>query len=135
MPTDYRSLYGKEYIGSWDIQDKDVIVTIVSCTGGELTSVGGRKSKKPLLSIKGTDKKLALNATNGKTIAKLYGNHVEGWAGKRITLYKSTTRSPDGGDDVECVRIRPVVPPAKGAKVDQEFADAAAADVPIGGTP
>ena len=133
MPTDYRSLYGKEWLGSWDLQDKDVTVTIVSCTGGELTSQGGRKSKKPVLTIKGTEKKLALNATNGKTIAALYGKHVEGWAGKRITLYKSMTRSPDGGDDVECVRIRPKAPPAKGTEVDKEFADAASADVPISG--
>ena len=134
MPTDYRSLYGKEWLGSWDLQDKDVTVTIISCAGGELTAAGGRKSKKPVLTIKGTEKKLALNATNGKTIAALYGKHVEAWAGKRVTLYKSTTRSPDGGDDVECVRIRPKVPPVKGAtETDKEFADAASADVPMGG--
>lgn len=115
MPTDYRSLYGKEWLGSWDLQDKDVTVTIVSCAAGELTAAGGRKSKKPVLTIEKTDKKLALNATNGKTIAAMYGKHVEDWAGKRITLYKSTTRSPDGSGDVECVRIRPTIPPAKSA--------------------
>lgn len=114
--TDYRSLYGKEWLGAWDLQDKDVNVTILGCTGGELTSVGGRKSKKPVLSIKGTDKKLALNATNGKTIAALYGRHVEGWSGKRITLYKSSTRNPDGSGDVECIRIRPTAPAEKGAQ-------------------
>ena len=116
MTTDYRSLYGKEYLGSWDLKEDDVTVTIVACTGGELTSVGGRKNKKPILSIKGTDKKLAINATNGKTIASMYGRHVEDWAGKRITLYKSSTRNPDGTGDVDCIRIRPTIPPAKGAK-------------------
>ena len=118
--TDYRSLYGKEWLGSWDLKDDDVTVTIVACTGGELTSVGGRKSKKPVLSIKGTEKKLALNATNGKTIAALYGKHVEGWAGKRITLYKSSTRSPDGTGDVECIRIRPNAPPAKKSATEED---------------
>ena len=118
--TDYRSLYGKEWLGSWDLKDDDVTVTIVACTGGELTSVGGRKSKKPVLAIKGTDKKLALNATNGKTIAALYGKHVEGWAGKRITLYKSSTRSPDGTGDVECIRIRPTAPPPKKSATEED---------------
>ena len=132
MPTDYRALYGKEWLGAWDLQDKDVTVTIIKCEGGELTAAGGRKSKKPVLTIKGTDKKLALNATNGKTIAGLYGKYVDDWAGKRITLYKSTTRSPDGSGDVECIRIRAAVPPTKGAQVDKEFADAASADVPMG---
>lgn len=120
MPTDYRSLYGKEWLGSWDLQDKDVTVTIISCAGGELTSVGGRKSKKPILTIKGTEKKIALNATNGKSIAAMYGKHVEDWAGKRITLYKSSTRNPDGTGDVECIRIRPVPPPAKGSAGDEQ---------------
>lgn len=113
MATDYRSLYGKEWLGAWDLQDKDVTVRIVSCAGGELTSAGGRKSKKPVLTIHGTEKKLALNATNGKTIAAMYGKHIEEWSGKRITLYKSTTRSPDGSGDVECIRIRPTIPKAK----------------------
>lgn len=123
MGTDYRSLYGKEWIGSWDIQDKDVTVTITAVTGGELTSVGGRKSKKPVISMRGTDKKLALNATNGKAIARMYGNLVEAWIGKRITLYKSTTRSPDGEGEVECVRVRPQIPPEKkkGDEPDKDF--------------
>lgn len=114
MATDYRSLYGKEWIGSWDIPDgKDVTLTITAVAGGELTSVGGRKTKKPILSVRGTPKKLALNATNGKTIATMYGKHIEAWVGKKIAIYKSTTRDPSGDGEVECVRVRPKVPEAK----------------------
>ena len=113
MGTDYRSLYGKDYVGSWDIPDgKDITVTIASVAGGELTGVGGRKSKKPLLTLKGTVKKLALNATNGKTIATMYGKDIEGWVGKRISLYKSTTRDPNGDGETECIRVRPRAPVA-----------------------
>ena len=114
MPTDYRSLYGKEWVGAWDLQDgQDKTVTITAVTGGELTSVGGRKSKKPVLSLRGTDKKLALNATNGKVIASMYGKHIEGWVGKKITLYRSTTRDPNDGGETECIRIRPKIPSGK----------------------
>lgn len=108
--TDYRSLYDKDFIGAWDLKEKDVTITITEVKGGELTAPGGKKSRKPVIKMKGTDKGFAVNATNGKTIAALYGNHVEAWVGKRITLYKSMTRSPQGGDDVECIRVRPQVP-------------------------
>lgn len=116
--TDYRSLYDKDYIGAWDLKDKDVTVTITKVIGGSLVGQGGRKSKKPIIYMRGTEKGFAVNATNGKTIAALYGNHVEEWAGKRITLYKSTTRSPSGDGDVECIRVRPKAPPEPTAKDD-----------------
>ncbi len=56
------------------------------------------------------------NKTNSKTIAAMYGNYVEQWAGKRITLFVATTRSPDGTGDVPCIRIRPIVPTPKAVK-------------------
>lgn len=109
--TDYRSLYDKDFIGAWDIKDKDVIVTITKVIGGNLVGQGGRKTKKPVVYMRGTEKGFAINATNGKTIARMYGNHVEEWVGKRIALYKSTTRDPSGGDaEVECIRVRPQAP-------------------------
>ena len=110
--TDYRSLYDKEFIGAWDLKDdKDTTVTITKVVGGNLVGQGGRKSKKPIVYMKGTEKGFAVNATNGKTIATMYGKNIEDWIGKRITLYKSTTRDPSGGDaEVECIRVRPRVP-------------------------
>lgn len=112
--TDYRSLYDKDYIGAWSLPDgKDVVVTIIKVKGGELTGPGGKKSKKPIVYMKGTDKGFAVNATNGKAIAGMYGTHVEEWVGKRIALYKSSTRNPNGEGEVECIRVRPQVPQAK----------------------
>lgn len=118
--TDYRSLYDKEYIGAWDIADKDVTVTILKVIGGSLTAVGGRKSKKPVIYMKGTEKGFAVNATNGKTIATMYGPMIEDWVGKRITLFKSTTRSPSGDGEVECIRVRPKVPPGRPANPTEQ---------------
>lgn len=123
--TDYRSLYDKNFIGAWDLKDKDVVVTITKVKGGELTAPGGKKSKKPVVYMKGTEKGFAINSTNGKAIAGMYGNHVEQWIGKRITLYKSMTRNPDGGGEVECIRVRPTVPAAKAAGQEEEAPAAA----------
>lgn len=122
--TDYRSLYDKDFIGAWDLQEGDLTVTIKKVKGGELTSVGGRKSKKPVVFMAHTEKGFALNATNGKTIASLYGNYTEKWTGKQITLYKSMTRSPDGSGDVECIRVRPSIPEGGGFEPKQKVTPA-----------
>jgi hypothetical protein len=123
----YKSLFDeKDFLFAFDLDGRDVTVTIERCTGGEITGENGRKSKKPMLSFVGKRKKLALNKTNGATIAALYGVRTEAWAGKSITLYPTTTTF--GKDTVECVRIRPVVPkerPAgKGKPAPQESAPA-----------
>ena len=105
--TDYRTLFDRDYLGHFDLQGREVAVIISKVVGGSLTAIGGRKSKKPIVYFEGKEKGLICNKTNSKTIAAMYGNYVEQWVGKKITLYVSTTRNPDGGDDVECIRIRP----------------------------
>lgn len=110
MPTDYRSMYEKDFLGAWDFTDGDKTFTIKKAQRGELTGSGGRKSKKPVVYFQETDKGLALNATNGKTIAALYGVMVEDWQGKKITLYRSRTTM--GSEEVDCVRVRPQAPKA-----------------------
>lgn len=110
MPQHYRALYDADYWGSWDLENGDKTVTIKRCVGGELTGPGGKKSKKPVLYVEGSEKGIPLNKTNGKTIASMYGNYVADWAGKRITLFKSSTRNPQDGGEIDCIRIRPEKP-------------------------
>lgn len=112
--THFLSMFDRDYLGHFDLQGRDATVTISRVVGGELTAMGGRKSKKPIVYFEGKEKGLICNKTNSKTIASMYGNYVEEWVGKKITLYVSTTRNPDGGGDVECIRIRPLA--AKGAQ-------------------
>lgn len=109
--TDYRSLYDRDYIGYFDLPGgKDLTLTIRKVVGGELTAIGGRKSKKPIIHFKQNVKPMICNKTNAKTIATMYGNTVEAWAAKNITLFVSMTRDPSGGGEVECIRIRPGTP-------------------------
>lgn len=115
MQTDYRSLFDRDYIGHFDLPGgKDTTLTIKRVVGGELTAMGGRKSRKPIIHFTQEGvKPLIANKTNSKTISGMYGNIVEAWAGKRVTLYVSMTRNPDGGGEVECIRIRPKIPASK----------------------
>lgn len=117
MGTDVRAMYDKEYLYAYDLQGKEVTLTIEKVVRGELMGTGGRKNKKPVVYFKeGAEKKgLGLCITNARTIASLYGGfEIEKWIGKRIVLYPTTTLF--GGATVDCIRIRPVVPGAKPAK-------------------
>lgn len=114
--TDWRSLFEKKYIGSWDIPEgRDVVVVIDRVKGGELTMAGGVKNKKPLIyfrNVKDPKKPMAAGATVCKTIAKLFDtNDVEQWAGKAIVLYRTTTENSEG--PIDCIRVRPYLPKGK----------------------
>jgi len=106
---DVRTLYDKEYLYAFDLQGKDVTVVIESVKGGTLVGTGGKSNKKPVMRFKGKEKALALNITNARIIAALYGGFDANlWIGKAITLYPTTTTF--GSQTVECIRIRNVKP-------------------------
>lgn len=108
MP-DYRRMFDdKEHLYAFDLEGREVNIQIEKVSAGELMGEKGRKSKKPMIKFVGKDKKLAVNKTNGKTIAKLYGKDTDDWAGKWITIYPTTTEF--GGETMDCIRVKPVAP-------------------------
>jgi len=111
MATHWKALFDPSgFLFAHDLNGKDVTVQIEKVMAGQIQGEKGRKNKKPVVSFRGKSKRLALNKTNSKIIAKLYGNDVEQWAGKWITIYPTTTDF--GGETVECIRIRTRVPQA-----------------------
>ena len=111
--TDIRSMYEKQFIGSWDLpEDRDAICVIERVEAGKISN-GTKTDKKPLVylrSAKGSlDRPFVLNATNMKTIASLYGYKVEGWIGKAIALYRTQVNGVGGGV-VDAIRVRPNAP-------------------------
>jgi len=108
---DIRRMYDeKDYLYAHDLDGKDVTLTITKVDAGELIGDGGKKSKKPMVSFEGTKKKLALNHTNKKIIGGMYGYKASQLVGKRVTLYPTTTKF--GGETLEGIRIRPLIPAA-----------------------
>lgn len=106
---DLRKLFDKDLIYSYDLEGKDVTVTIERVKGGELTGMDGKKTKKPILYFKGTRKGFGLNITNLRIIAGIYGSFKsEDLIGKKITLFPTTCDS--FGKVAECIRVRPKKP-------------------------
>ncbi len=108
----WRSMLDKEYLGAWDLP-RDVHVMIEAVHKARLEGTGQIKANsRPVMSFRGTEKKLIVNATIGTTIQGMYGPDTEDWIGKRITLY-ATQCASKGGAMVDCVRVRPKPPAAK----------------------
>lgn len=114
-----------DYIGAyWLPEGQDATVTIDYVCREIITGTGGKKEECTVAHLQGV-KPLILNATNSKTIAKLYGPYIEDWAGKQITLFASTAKL--AGDTVECLRIRPrvadpVAKPITAARLEKAIA-------------
>ena len=84
--THWRTIAGKEYLVGEELNNKEVTLTIKKVTIEELQNQKGKETK-PVLSFVGTERKLVLNVTNMKAIAKeLKTSFVEEWEGKKITL-------------------------------------------------
>ena len=104
------------YIDALCVTGKDATLTIKSVTPPNAEkSANGTVIDKPIVYFNETDKGLVLNKTNGRTIGLAHGNEMDGWVGKKITLFATTTES-FGKKDVPCVRVRPMNLYGKGIK-------------------
>jgi hypothetical protein len=107
--THWKQLTDPRFIGAYALPNgADLVVTISYVQKETITMMGGKKEDHSLMYLYDGWKPMILNTTNSKTIEKLYGPYIEDWAGKRVTLYASTTKL--GSEMVECLRIRAKVP-------------------------
>lgn len=114
-----KRLDNSKYIGAYSLSPgEDRVVTIKSIAVEEVLQAGGKKDQCTVLTLAGGEKPMIINSTNSKTLAKLYGSDDDKWIGKSFTLYASTTSV--AGEQMECLRIRPVVP---GPKKKQTITD------------
>jgi hypothetical protein len=111
----WKTLMNKEYVGHWDLEEKDATLTITDVKGGTVVSHNGKKDDVVIVHFKETPKKFISNTTNCTTIealvdgkGKLYTPDYHNWPGKRITLYATTTSV--GNKVVGCIRVRPEPP-------------------------
>jgi len=108
--THWKKLFNPNYLGSWSIPEgKDLILTITKFGTENITSAQNPKGEIcPVCYFKESDKPLVLNTTNGRVIAKIYGNYTEDWINKKIQLYSKEVKA--FGDLVEAIRVRPFAP-------------------------
>lgn len=132
MPKDkLRQLTGKErlgmnrdseYLGAEDISEGAKPVLTISGLWNGLVTLQRGKENKDVLTFKEEKvagmsqvRPLIVNATNRKTLKKLYkGVTAEILTGKKIQLYVDhNVRDPQDGGITDGVRISPIIPPAE----------------------
>jgi len=119
--THWKKLHNPDYLGAYSLMDGDtareLTVTIASVKNDTVTGADGKKDECMVAQIV-RNKPFIINATNAKTIEKLYGPYIEDWQNKQITLFVAKVRV--AGQTVDALRIRPNVPKgAKGAELPE----------------
>ena len=111
--THWKSLCHPDYIGAYALMDgtkdgKELVVTIVKVSREMVTGADGKKEECTVCQLKGI-KPMILNATNQKTMQKLFGSpFIDDWVGNKMTLYVAKVRA--FGETVDALRIRETKP-------------------------
>lgn len=111
--THWKKLMNPDYLGSYALEPgQDLIVTIKSVCNEEVTGSDGKKDICSVIHFVENVKPMILNATNNKTIAKLFKTpYIEEWAGRKIQIYIEKVKA--FGEIWDALRIRPFLPVEK----------------------
>lgn len=116
--THWKKLMNPNYLGAYELnQGEELIVTIKSVGIEDVVNPQNDGKKEPCSVMRFVEKvkPMILNATNNKTIAKLFKTpYVEQWAGKKIQIYVEKVKA--FGDVWDALRIRPFLPVGKELK-------------------
>jgi DNA-directed RNA polymerase subunit RPC12/RpoP len=115
--THWKKLTNPDYLGAYALEpNQDLIVTIKSVSNELVASPDGKKETCSVMSFIENVKPLVLNATNSKTITKLFKTpYIEEWEGRKIQLYVQKGVKAFG-DVVDAIRVRPFLPVEKELK-------------------
>lgn len=110
MATHWKKLTNPNYLGAYSIENgQDLILTIKSVQEERVIGADGKKDDCVVCYFQENVKPMILNATNMKTIQKLYKSpYIEDWVGKKIQI--GTEKIKAFGDVVDALRVRKVIP-------------------------
>ncbi len=108
--THWKKLMNPDYLGGYALEPgQELIATIKSVGNEEVTSPDGKKQICSVIHFVENVKPMILNATNNKTIAKLFKTpYIEEWSGRKIQIY--TEKVNAFGEVWDALRIRPFLP-------------------------
>lgn len=122
------SAFPSRYLKAADL-DGHKITVVMSHVNME--DVSGSGDLQPVLYFEGKDKGMALNKTNSNTIAAIYGDETENWAGQSIILYEAMVDFK--GQTVPAIRIRmaPKIAAVKSQPKQKSAAEVIDDDIPF----
>jgi len=109
--THWKNLFPSKMmlLGSQNLNPgEELIATITSVEAQEIKNKNGKPDIVPVARFDNAPP-MVLNITNTRTIASLYGECYDQWAGKSIQIYATMVRG-FGGGEVMGLRIREAIP-------------------------
>lgn len=109
MKTHWKKLTNPNYLGAYSIEDgRDLVLTIKYVREEQVIGADGKKDDC-VVAYFYENKPMILNATNMKTITKLFGTpYIEDWVGRKIQVGIEKVKA--FGDIVEALRVRKTIP-------------------------
>lgn len=107
--THWKQLTNPDYLGAYSLlPGQELTVEIVRVERKQVTGADGKKEECTVAYLKDS-KPMILNATNCKTLSKIYGTpYIEEWAGKSVIIHSEKVKA--FGDVVDALRIKPTKP-------------------------
>ena len=111
--THWKKLTHPDYIGAYELMDgsatnKELVVTIKEVLRQMVTGADGKKEECTVCHLL-NQKPMILNATNQKTMTKVFGTpYIQQWAGRKMTLYVAKVKA--FGETVDALRVRTEAP-------------------------
>lgn len=108
--THWKKLHNPDYLGAYSLDEqKDIILTIKKIQLEKVTGADGKKEECMVMHFIENQKPMIVNATNAKTITKLYKTpYIEEWENRKIQIFIDKVKA--FGEVVEALRIRPFIP-------------------------
>jgi hypothetical protein len=107
--THWKALHNPAYIGAYSLQPGEQrVVEIERVVKEPVKGADGKAEDCTVAYLKG-EKPFILNATNCKTLEKLYKTpYIQHWIGKSIVIYAAKIKA--FGEEMEALRIKPTLP-------------------------
>lgn len=110
--THWKNMGNYDYLGAYSLEGitDSITPTILKVEKERVTAQGGKAEDCVVVYFAEAEvdgviiKPMVFNATNCKTIEKIYGPYIEDWIGKPVTIFATTTTM--GRDTVPCLRIK-----------------------------
>ena len=106
-------MFPSKYLKAADL-DGDTVGTISDIRTESLQNAGQPPEDKPVVYFTEISKGLVMNKTNGETIGGIYGDDLDDWIGKPVTLYVDENVRFQG-KTMPAIRIRSK-PPSTGVQ-------------------
>ena len=97
------SAFPSKYLKAADLSGEPTPVTMTIVKQEQVARNG---DPQPVLYMKEFQQGMVLNKTNGKAIAKLFGDDTNNWRGQRIEIFEAMVEFQ--GDVVPAIRVRPI---------------------------